>query len=357
VRILLKPTFDLREPFCDAASQSIAGLGCEVIRPDGGAWTADALVLLLGNHYGSVQENGLSESHEAYRRARERCPVFVFAQAGGEMDSRQRAFLGETERWGSGHPTTRFGTPDELREHVTSILGRWRTAQSSGVVDLDELRARAARLTPERGTLSHAGFCVVVVGWPWLQVVDPRRLEGPGFSGTLQRDAMYGDDPILEADAATSTHLADGVLSLVQTHASLLVTSDGALRVICSWKQHASRASVVTHEYMCERLSHVFGFMATILRRVDPTRQLTDILPIVIGLGAKNWIWRTGQEQHASPTAIAIDLDPNVVRLELTPPMLKRAALDEHARWLADDFVLLLRGRSKVPDLIALSEP
>src|SRR5262245_14171556 len=57
-----------------------------------GVREAAVMILILGAGYGAKQASGLSATHEEYREAKERCPVFAFVQQGVARDSDQAAF-------------------------------------------------------------------------------------------------------------------------------------------------------------------------------------------------------------------------------------------------------------------------
>lgn len=74
--------------------------------PDGGmseclrrVEESDAVVLLLGEKYGTILENGLSATHAEYRHARERQkPIFAFILDAPARDGQQASFVQEVER-------------------------------------------------------------------------------------------------------------------------------------------------------------------------------------------------------------------------------------------------------------------
>jgi hypothetical protein len=339
LRIFLASVLDHFAPLRDAATRGIACLGHEVIQSEGlsplipdttrqtcidEARTSDAMVVLLGSHYGLVQQDGLSATHEEYRAARERCPVFVFVEEGAQMDPYQAEFLREIEAWELGQPIVPFRDAVELRDRVTCTLHHWQTGQAAGEIDIDKLRARAARLIPEQEVDWRTGISIVIVGGPWQQVLRPGACNDPRFRRDLQRDVMYGPHLILDPGGEPSTKVHDGLLTLEQAHASLLVAPDGSIRVRFIPKQKRSSAAVLSHEYIRERIASTVGFVAAYWDRIDSKHKLTDALPIVVGSGTEDW-----------------------TRLQLDPPTVKRDVLGESAHQLAADFTALLRERAK----------
>jgi len=365
LKIFLSSVIRGFEPFRDAAGRAIGSLGFELLRserfsasPDAPrraclaeVRAADAVVLLLGARYGTIQDSGLSATHEEYREARERCLVFVFVQDGVNMEDRQRGFLEETEAWGSGHLTARFRDQDGLRDQVTEALHRWHVAQVAGSTDIEELRSRAARLVPPGRTFSNAKIYVVTVGGPRQAVLRPARVDDPGFRRELQREATYGASAVLDPDAATAARVQDDALTIEQEYASLLIAPDGSIRVMQGGRRASDRGyelPVLVEEHVHGLIRRGLEFANTLLDQVDPERRLSDILPVVACANAGHYGWQTEAEHRTSGGSIQIGIGrTDLVQLELAPPVIKRGALGQRVEELARDFTVLLRRRMK----------
>ena len=137
------------EAYRDAASRAARALRHEVKRAEdftasaatpqqtclAGVRLADVVILLVGSRYGDRQDSGLSATHEEYREARNRCPVLVFIQQNVNFESEQEVFVREVQAWSTGHFTSAFSTPDDLRDQLTAALRDLELSRAVGPVD------------------------------------------------------------------------------------------------------------------------------------------------------------------------------------------------------------------------------
>ncbi|QBI18887.1 DUF4062 domain-containing protein [Egibacter rhizosphaerae] len=231
------------EAYRDAAADAVATLGHRVVRAEDfpatpgtpqqacleAARQSDVVVLLLGSDYGAPQASGLSATHEEYREARERRPVLVFVESDVERDPAQEEFLREVQAWTAGHFRGAYSSTDELKKAVTRALHEHELATSAGPVDEGQLIARVHELlSGERGSTGQPVMSVAVAGGPEQQVVRPAELEDPTLARDLQREALFGAHPVLDAAEGTQAHARGHTLRLEQPTASVAVDEAAA---------------------------------------------------------------------------------------------------------------------------------
>ena len=183
MKIFLSSFITDMEPFRASAQFAIASLGHEVVMAENfgalphspevaclaGVRNSAAMVLLLGDRYGSLQETGLSATHQEHREARGSRPVLAFIQSGITPDPSQAAFIKEVESWNEGVFRAAFSSPVELQSKVTGALHRMELAQTAAPFDAKEVLARAiTSLSQESLGNRHndAVLSVVVAGGP-----------------------------------------------------------------------------------------------------------------------------------------------------------------------------------------------
>jgi hypothetical protein len=306
---------------------------------------ADAVLLLIGSRYGPRQPSGLSATDEEYREARERCPVLVFVQQGVDLEPAQHEFLREVQAWASGHLTAPFSNPEELRDAVSAALHDLELTRAAGPVDEAEMLARARALLPEDRNSLGAKLVLVVGGGPRQQVLRPSALEAPELEEALTQEALFGPLRILDRTAGTRAAIRRDALVIEQENASILLDQLGTVRISVGAERDRSRgdlalAGVAIQEDVEELLRRLLGFVAATLDRIDPTRRLSDVVPIASVQGAM--AWRTRAEHERSPNSYRVRISQEPVIASLTPARRHRAALGQGAAAIAEDLVVLL---------------
>jgi hypothetical protein len=86
------------------------------------------------------------------------------------------------------------------------------------------------------------------------------------------------------------------------------------------------------------------GLRFIALDHIDPTRRLSDLVPVVGLHRGSTMNWRTRAEHAKSPNGgtIAMRVRDHII-MQLTPSHRPRAALSQAADVLAEDFTVLLR--------------
>ena len=218
-------------PLRDAASDAIEVLGYEPVRaedysasPDSpqvaclaGVRSADAVVLILGSHYGSRQASGLSATHEEYREALATSrPVLAFVAADTEATGLQSEFIREVQDWEKGLYTASFRDAADLRSKVTQALHRYFLAQAATPFDEAELAEQARALIPTHSSTSRPLLVLAVAGGPSRQVLRPAELESEELCRYLQDEAHRGRDAVMSHSFGTTASLSGDTIVLEQ---------------------------------------------------------------------------------------------------------------------------------------------
>ena len=84
---------------------------------------ADAMILILGERYGAIQESGLSAIQEEYNQAGN-CStlVLVFLQVDIDPEPDQARFIAAVRNWTAGSLSANFRTPHDLENAVVRAL-------------------------------------------------------------------------------------------------------------------------------------------------------------------------------------------------------------------------------------------
>lgn len=361
MKVFISSVFQGMQPYRAAAAAAIRSLGYDPIQAEdfpvsstsprvaclAGVRAADAVVLLLGERYGPLQTGDLSATHEEYREAKERCPVFAFVHAGAALEDAQRAFLDEVQSWSTGHYRGTFSTEEDLRQEVTTALHRWEVARSVGKVDGDEMLQRAISMLPSDRRQSHGSpvLSVAVAGSPAQSILRPSQLEGAELRNVLLKAAIFGETPIFTTAERTEPKLEEHSLVLKQESRSLLVDEQGSISLRLSLANDRSGLAYLIEEEVREALIKALKFAAWTLSYIDPNERLSHVA-IAVALGEGYHLgWRTRREHEASPNSGSIRMPSGngPARVSLSPPHRSRAALRVEHEKLAEDLVVLLR--------------
>lgn len=354
------------EPFRTAAAAAVESLGHRVLRAeDLGASatspqsaclnlvrTADAVVLLLGERYGTPQSSGLSATHEEYREATHETPVLAFVQDGATFEQAQESFVSEVRAWEGGHYTSSFQTPEDLRSVVTQRLHEHILTTEAQPLNESELAARAEMLLPAaESTIGQRPLLMVALAaGPTRYVLRPAELASGDLHDTLLAHAVIGPLAVLSLEAGVATSVTDHEIFFGggSSGSGVTITDQGSIVIAQPASEPASNNvsfSAVIEEAVVERLERSFRLAGTILDTIDPVKRLTHVAPLISMTGSGFTPWRTAAEQAASPNSYT--LGPNVdgapVRHHLTPPVRRRAELIQRSSELAADAMVLLR--------------
>jgi Domain of unknown function (DUF4062) len=363
MRVFVSSLIDGFEALRDAAASAISTLGHQPIRAEdfpaspespqqaclAGVREADAVVLILGDRYGFVQQSGLSATHEEYREARESRPVLMFLQRDGSPEPRQLEFIREVQGWERGHYTADYGSSDELRDRVTRALHDFSLASEAAPLNESDLADRTRSLIPSGRQASRPSLFVAVAPGPVRAVIRPAQLEDADLHRFLLAEALTGTETALTPSSGTDVGVQGDTIHLTQREAGRLVTLDESGRVLVvspasEMDRWRSGIPCIIEEDVRALIERSLRFTARVLEQVDGPGRLTHVAPIVSLVGAGFLPWRTRDEQQRSPNAASMGMGgADEVVVALTPPVRRRPALMHETSQLADDFTARLR--------------
>jgi Domain of unknown function (DUF4062) len=368
VRVFLSSVIGGMEEFRAAAREAAESLGHTVTAAEDfgasplspqqvcltGVRQADVVVLLLGTRYGAVQSSDLSPTHEEYREARGSKPVLTFVQKGITPEPGQDTFIKEVSHWeGSGYRQS-FDTSTSLRAAVTRGLHQWEMSQQAGPVDEQELTARTARLLPARIAYSAGSplLHVVVAGAPAQQVLRPGDLDAPELHRDMEREALYGQQPVFDTRQGVQESVQGRTLALRQANAEITLDEDGSVRVSRPARDTGPRTWAASgipsliEEDVRDRIADALHYAAWLLDRIDRTHRLTRVC-LACRLGGAGYLpWRTRAEATASPNRAALNMAGND-SVESSPTVIPRAALVYEGTAKAADITVRLRRQAR----------
>jgi hypothetical protein len=358
------------ESFRAAARSAITTLGHEpVMAEDFGASPnspqiaclqqvreCDAVVLVLGERYGTVQDaSGLAPTHEEFREARERKPVFVFVQEGVHREPLQETFVAEVQAWHNGYFRAGFSSADELRGAVTRALHDYELANAAGPLDPATLVTAAEAQIP-RHHRNHGAdtptLHLSIAGGPAQRILRPAQLEAPELGEFIQQQAQFGTQRIFDKTKGAHEKIEADTLLLVQDGgAHLRLSENGAVLLTLPLEDGESRQYrdyslfAIIEESVLRRLVSGLGFANLLLDHVDGVQRLTHVA-IASSIEASGYMgWRTRAEQDSSPNSGTIRMGD----AQLPPVSLHvaRAKLRMGAHELAEDLMVKLRRQRK----------
>jgi len=363
VKVFISSLISGYESYRSAVTEAAETLGHQVVRAEdfsaspgtpqqaclSAVRESDVVALLIGERYGYPQPSGLSATHEEYREAKEHKPVLVFVESGVARELSQQTFLDEVQAWSTGHFRAAYSSPAELKAAVLRALHDYELSTAAGPVDEAEMLARATDLltsdTPGSGSAPRLTFAVA--GGPHQQVLRPVELEQAVLSSDIQREALFGEHPVLDPSEGTSTAIRRGALVLEQPNASLVVDQAGSICIVQTARRDTdplrTGLPALIEEDLATALVRAIRFSGWLLGRIDPVHRLTDVVPIARLAGAGYMPWRTRAEHDASPNSATIHGSANEVSVALTPARRHRQALTHDANRIAEDLITLLR--------------
>lgn len=323
-----------------------------------GVRSADFVILVLGEHYGPIQESGLSATHEEYREAKERKPAVAFVQSGISPEPEQRALIKEVEEWQGGLLRGSFANAEELRILVTQALHDYELTTARTPVDAEALKSKAASLVPEQSRTYYSGhgpiLIVAVAGGPSQQIIRAATIDDEAFADSLQQAAQFGSKRLLHVAAATERKVENDRLSLRQESGACVTIDEAAdlvLQVPLGATDRQSRMSqtgisAVIEEDVTEALRNCFEFANHILEQVDPTQRVSHLAVATTVRNAEHHGWRTRAEHQASPHSMEVSAFGSRDREPLTIDF-PRPALRVNHNSIIEDLTVRLRRQSR----------
>lgn len=350
------------EPFREAVATAVRSLGHEVIRSEdftassatsqvtclSGVRSSDAVVLLLGDRYGSVQATGKSPTHEEFEAARESKPVFVFIQDGIAPEPREMAFIDEVRDWSTGRYTGQFTDDDTLRSAVTTAIHRWEVESATARIDPEEMASRAIARLPKREhqyRASDPSIMLSLVGAPRQTILRPSQIEDCRFQRDLQQRAFFGEPSLFDTSEGIDVGIEDHGLRLRQTRQFIALSEDGSLLLGLGLQQPERGLSAVIEEDVREAVLKALLFCGGLLDRLDPTEKLSRLAVALALSNSGGGEWRARSEHRQNPSSMRLSLrhDDSIARVMLSPPDRARAAFRQTYSEMAEDLTILLR--------------
>jgi hypothetical protein len=306
------------------------------------------MLLLVGERYGAIQASGLSATHEEYREARERKPVFVFVQAGVSRETGEQQFLDEVQAWATGHLRASFSTPEELKAAVIRALHDYALATATAGANEGEMATRAHQLISAMSSgRGEPQLLVAITAGPHQQVIRPVELEDPALARDIQREALFGQHAVFSPQQGMTTAVRGNALILEQADASVLVDQAGSVRIAQPARRGTARRGTeipaLIEEDVANSLATSLRFAGWLLDRVDSVRRLSDVVVAAHLADAGYMAFRTRAEHAASPNSAAMGSGSDDPTVMLTPARRHRRALNQDAGRIAQDLTVLLR--------------
>jgi hypothetical protein len=207
---------------------------------------------------------------------------------------------------------------------------------------------RAFALVPRK---QHGGgeasLGLIVVPAPREAVLRPSEPEDTALAGWLEREALYGEPPVLERGEGTKTAVSAGALVARQSRASVALDEEGAVVVVRRLKREADRGisfqGIIEEDVLADLVADL-AFVDRVLAHIDQAGRITHVVPVATLLGAGYSAWRTRAEQAASPTSMTLNIrGGDEILTRLSPSAQPRFALSEGRSNLAKDLMVLLR--------------
>ena len=347
----------------DAAASAIRSLGYEAVRsedftasPDSArsrclqaVRQADAMVLILGSEYGSVQDSGLSATHEEYREARDSGAVLAFVEGGVESDSKQREFISEVQNWDQGQYTSSFSDAADLEGKVTLSLHKFALAKATTApLDEEALAVRSKELIPNLPSGLGALLAVSVASGPSRQVLSAVELADDDLHCFLRAEALTGNYSVLRPEVGTRFSTGGDTLTLGQDGGAL-VCLDEAGRMLVVQRIHDDNAwnrgvPALIVETVGEQIARSMRLTDRILEHVDQPKRLSHIVVTAALLRASHLAWRTKEEQERDPLWSKMGSGhQNRIVVQLPSPVQRRAALTQDVDATAKELAVRLR--------------
>lgn len=350
------------EPFREAAADASRVLGHEVLRsedlpasPDAAeraclelARRADVVLTILGARYGAATGRGLSPTHQEYREAvAQRKDVLGFVQTGIIQEPEQKTFGDEVRQWATGIAVASFSTPAELRNAVTRALKELEVSRSAGRADPDEMLRRAEQRARELGgNVREAALVVAVAPGPAQAVIRAPVMAGDAFQRELEKDALYGEPPVLVRGEAVGASISRGSLTIEQRQARIALDLDGTIAIAVPPMRRDDRVMLpaLVHEDLQDAIADALRFAGRTLDRIDPGGRISDVVPVASLAKVGYSGWRTRAEQERDRNRLTMNVAAaDIVTVALRPPSRRRRALVAQAMELSEDLTELLR--------------
>jgi hypothetical protein len=348
------------ETYRDAAQKAVKSLGYEPILAEDflastksprvacleGIRSAKAVILLMGERYGDIQNSGISATHEEYEEAKDRCQVFPFIQLGMMAEDEQEKFIQEVQHYDTGRYTANFSSEEELKDAIVGALHQWSLSLQMGTQDVSAVLDKALSYIPsnDRSHSSSPELCVVISGGPMQNIIRPSQLGNPEFVDQLSQMACYGPEAIFTRKEGIDDRIESDDLLLAQKSASLLISEQGTVSMRFKLERNSSHMPVILQEDVLERICKGLKFCDKLLQLIDPKERLSFVTVVASIHGTSYHAWRTSKENAASPHSVSMGLGRDEDKtVHLKPPHQTRGQFRVDAEGTAEDLTALLK--------------
>jgi len=317
-----------------------------------GLRSADLVILVLGERYGTPQASGLSATHEEYREAQGSKPVIAFVQAGINAEPAQLAFIEEVQAWEEGLFRESFTDSVNLGMLVTRALHDFELTSARAPVDGQDLQRQAAEGLPaeERGYSSTSGpfLCASFAAGPRQHIIRAARIEDVEFADDLQQMAQFGQPRLFDVSGSTARSVENDALLLSQNSGSKLRLNewgDLTLQVALGLQERQSRFSglpAIIDEDVTTALKACLHFANDVLEKIDPTQRVSHLGLAVTIRGGESYGWRTRAEHQANSNNMEISMFGSRDR-ESVGTDFPRPALRLNRNAISEDVIVRLR--------------
>ncbi len=211
---------------------------------------------------------------------------------------------------------------------------------------------RAISLVPQpRNTVSEPALVLVAVALPKRSLLRPAELEDPALAAWLEREALYGEPPVLERGEGTKTGVRGSSLVVQQSRAWVAIDEEGTVVIMRALTRGTDRSvtlrGIIEEEVLAD-LEADLVFVDRVLDHVDRAGAATHVVLVVALSGTGYTAWRTRAEQAASPNSMTLNMSGREqIVTNLSRPAQPRSALSDNRVALAGDLMVLLRREAR----------
>ena len=228
--------------------------------------------------------------------------MFAFIQ-GGSRDPEQQEFVREVEEWQTGLFRQSFRSPEELRRKIVRALHEWTVASATAPLDPKELLQRALEILPKDNRRQSRGplLLLSIAAGPTQPVLRPSELEAPKLAKDLQKEAMFGDQPIFDSKIGSQTDVEDDFLVISQQRGPMVrLDTQGSMILQMAVVQDDHAMSII-EENVAEAITAGLAYTAWMLDRIDPTQRLSHVVVVASMQGTGFAGCKTRREHQANP--------------------------------------------------------
>ncbi len=384
MRIFISSVIREMGHFRDAAARAIQTLDHDVVRAEQfdaspqsprlaclqAVRDSDAVILIIGKHYGDKQDSGLSATHEEYREAcKVHLPVIAMVQKNVDRERSQDEFLNEVREWEDGLYTGSFGSPDELYTITIRSLHRLDIQQVQGPADAGDIlnRALAELSREEQLRLYHRRQHS-----PWLQdqnhyfqrnspqspqialslscgpatgILRPAQIESSELKNDIRDITLRGSEPLFSIEDGAQTTIDEGKLIVAQDSRFTRLDEYGTITYVTMLPK-TGFLSVIVEEDVTKEIAQFIEFSKNTLNHIDDSFRLSHCGLAALLLNASYSDWKTRSQQQKDPNTSSVPLvmsSGQVKPVALSPPTFRRTDLNSRKTELVEDLTIKLR--------------